>query len=84
MCIHNKKQVYCTYWIFNQLLACAPQKDAILTHGHVVTIIAKALNINLDDFTCVVECSYFTKQAFVRGEVVDSLFFFVQARTRSC
>ena len=23
-CIHNKKQVCWTYWVFNQLLACAP------------------------------------------------------------
>ena len=30
------------------------------------------------------ECSYFTKQAFGRGEVVDSSFRFVQARTQSC
>ena len=27
------------------------------------------------------ECSYFTKQAFMRGEVVNSSFRFVQART---
>ena len=66
------------------MLACAPLKDTILTHGHVVTIIAKALNVNLDDFTRVVECSYFTKQAFLRGEAVNSLFCFVQVRTRSC
>ena len=26
------------------------------------------------------ECSYFTKQAFVRGEVIDSSFRFIQAR----
>ena len=60
-CIHNKKQVCWTYWIFNQLLTCASCKDAILTHGHIVTIIVKALNVNLDDFTHVVESSYFTK-----------------------
>ena len=30
------------------------------------------------------ECSYFTKQAFVRGEVVNSSFRFVQTRTGSC
>ena len=41
------------------------------------------MNVNLDDFTRVVECSYFTKQAFVTGEVVDSSFCFVKARTRS-
>ena len=46
-CIHNKKQVCWTYWIFNQMLSCAPCKDAPLTHGYVVTIIAKALNINI-------------------------------------
>ena len=66
------------------MLACTPRKDVILTHGHVVTIITKALNVNLDDFMHVVEYSYFTKQAFMRGEVVDSSFHFVQVRTRSC
>ena len=33
-CIHNKKQVYWIYWIFNQLLTCASCKNAPLTHGH--------------------------------------------------
>ena len=47
-CVHNKKQVYWTYWIFNQLLSCATRKDTPLTHRHVITIIAKALNFNLD------------------------------------
>ena len=60
-CIHNKKQVSWTYWMFNQLLACASHKDAPLTHGHVITIIAKALNVNLDNYTRFVEHSYFTK-----------------------
>ena len=83
-CIHNKKQVCWTYWIFNQLLACAPRKDGPLTHGHVVTIIAKALNVNLANYTRVVEHSYFTKHAFVRGEVVDANFRVVPARSRSC
>ena len=50
-CVHNKKQVCWTYWLFNQLLSCAACKDTPLTHGHVVTIIAKALNVNLDDYT---------------------------------
>ena len=60
-CIHNKKQVCWTYWIFNQMLACAPRKDAPLTHGHMVTIITKALNINLANYTRFAEHSYFTK-----------------------
>ena len=83
-CIHNKKQVNWTYWIFNQLLVCAPKKDAPLTHGHVVTIIAKALNVNLANHPRVVEHSYFTKHAFIRGEVVDAQFRVIPARKRSC
>ena len=83
-CIYNKKQVCWTYWIFNQLLSCAPRKEAPLTHGHVVTIIAKALNINFDAYTKKVDCSYFTNHAFVRGEVVDVGFRFIPARSRSC
>ena len=66
------------------MLTCAKRKDAPLTHGHVVTIIAKSLNINLDDFTRVVDCSYFTKQAFVRGKVVDATFQLILVRSRSC
>ena len=73
-CIHNKKQVSWTYWMFNQLLACASCKDAPLTHGHVIIIVAKALNVNLDNYTRFVEHSYFTKKAFVRGEIVDATF----------
>ena len=65
----------CTYWMFNQLLACTSRKDAPLTHGHLITIVAKALNVNLDNYTHFVEHSYFTKQAFVRGEIVDDAFF---------
>ena len=80
-CIHNRKQVCWTYWIFNQLLSCAPRKDAPLTHGHVVTIIAKALNINLENYTRKVECSYFTNHALVRGEVVDAGYTFIPARS---
>ena len=83
-CIHNKKQVCWTYWIFNQLLSCAPRKDAPMTHGHVVTIVAKALNINLGNYTRKVECSYFTNHALVRGEVVDAGLHFIPARSRSC
>ena len=74
-CIHNKKPICWTYWIFNQLLSYAPRKDSPLTHGHVITIVAKALNIDLADYTRKVECSYFTNHAFVRGEVVDAGFF---------
>ena len=58
--------------MFNQLLACASCKDAPLTH--VITIVVKALNVNLDNYTRFVEHSYFTKQAFVRGEIVDVVF----------
>ena len=83
-CIHNNKQVCWTYWIFNQLLACAQCKDAPLTHGHVVTIIAKSLKINLANHPRFAEHSYFTKQAFIRGEVVDASFRVIPARSRSC
>ena len=55
-----------------------------MTHGHIVTIIAKALNINFDAYTRKVECSYFTNHAFVRGEVVDAGFHFIPARSHSC
>ena len=82
-CIHHKKQVCWTYWIFNQLLGCAPRKDAMLTHGHMITIIAKAFNVDLFNFTRTVECSYFTKQAFVRGEIVDYAFRLISAKMRS-
>ena len=83
-CIHNKKQVSWTYWMFNQLLACASHKDAPLTHGHLITIIAKALNVNLDNYTHFVEHSYFTKQAFVRGEIVDATFRLIPPHSHSC
>ena len=55
-----------------------------MTHGHVVTIVAKALNINLGNYTRKVECSYFTNHALVRGEVVDAGFTFIPAHSRSC
>ena len=83
-CIHNKKQVSWIYWVFNQLLACAPRKDTPLTHGHVITIVAKSLNINLDNYTHFVEHSYFTKQAFVRGEIVDAVFHLIPPHSHSC
>ena len=70
--------------MFNQLLACASSKDAPLTHGHLITIVAKALNVNLDNYTHFVEHSYFTKQAFVRGEIVDDVFRLIPPRSRSC
>ena len=56
----------------------------MLTHGHVITIITKAFNVDLSNFTRTVECSYFTKQAFVRGEIIDSAFHLIPAKTRSC
>ena len=83
-CIHYKKPICWTYWIFNQLLSCAPRKEAPLTHGHVITIIAKALNINFDAYTRKVDCSYFTNHAFIRGEVVDARFHFIPTRSCSC
>ena len=83
-CIHNRKQVCWTYWIFNQLLSCAPRKDAPLTHCHVVTIIAKALNINLENYSRKIECSYFANHALIRGEVVDAGFTFIPTHSRSC
>ena len=49
-----------------------------------MTIIAKALNVNLANYSRVVEHSYFTKHAFVRAEVVDSAFWFIPATKRSC
>ena len=82
-CVHHKKQVCWTYWIFNQLLACAPRKDVMLTHGHVITIVAEAFNVDLSNFTRTVECSYFTKQAFVRGEIIDSAFCLILTQMRS-
>ena len=66
------------------MLSCAPRKDAPLTHGHVLTIIAKALNINLENYTRKVECSYFTNHALVRGEVIDVALRFIPAHSRSC
>ena len=83
-CIHNKKQVCWTYWIFNQLLTYAPRKDAPLTHGHVITIVAKALNVDLAIYPRKVECSYFTNHALVRGEVCDAGLRFIPAHSRSC
>ena len=65
-------------------MSYAPRKDAPLTHGHVVIIDAKALNINLENYTRKVECSYFTNHALVRGEVVDTGLRFIPARSRSC
>ena len=70
--------------MFNQLLACASRKDAPLIHGHVITVVAKALNVNLDNYTRFVEHSYFIKHAFVRGEIVDAAFRLIPPRSRSC
>ena len=55
-----------------------------MTHGHVVTIVDKALNINLDTYTRKVKCSYFTNHALVRGEVVDAALRYIPAHSRSC
>ena len=70
--------------MFNQLLACAPRKDVPLTHGYVITIIAKTLNVNLANYTRFVECSYFTKQAFVRGKIVNAAFHLIPPHSHSC
>ena len=56
--------------MFNQLLTCALHKDALLTHGHVITIVAKALNVNFNNYAHFVEYSYFTKQAFVTMVII--------------
>ena len=82
-CIHNRKQACWTYWIFNQLLQSSSHKDVPLTYGHVITIIAKAFNIDFAQVTHVAPCTYFTKQALVRGEVIDASFRIVPAHTRS-
>ena len=50
----------------------------------MITIVAKALNINLDNYTRFVEHSYFTKKAFVRGEIVDAAFHLIPPHSRSC
>ena len=84
MCIHNRKPVCWTYWIFNQLLQCASHKDVPLTHGHVITIIAKAFNVDFAAVDHVAPCTFFTKQSLVRGQIVDALFCLVPAHTRSC
>ena len=54
-----------------------------MTHGHVITIVAKALNVDLAGYTRKVECSYFTNHAFVRAKVVDAGFHFIPGRSRS-
>ena len=66
------------------MLTCTPRKDAPLTHGHVITIVAKALNVDLAVFPRKVECSYFTNHALLRGEVCDAGFRFIPVRSRSC
>ena len=65
-------------------MSCAARKDTPLTHGHFVTIIAKALNVNLDAYTRIVECSYFTNHSCMRGEVVDAAFQFIPTLSHSC
>ena len=64
-------------------MSCDPRKDLPLTYGYVITIVVKALNVDLAGYTRKVECSYFTNHAFVRGEVVDVGFHFIPARSRS-
>ena len=50
-----------------------------MTYGHIITTIAKSFNVYFN-----APCSYFTKQAFVRGDIVDASFHFIPAHTRSC
>ena len=45
----------------------------------MITIVVKALNVDLAGYTRKVECSYFTNYAFMRGEVVDAGFHFIPA-----
>ena len=66
------------------MLTYTLRKDVPLTHGHVITIVAKALNVDLAAYTRKVECSYFTNHALVRGEVCDVGFRFIPARSHSC
>ena len=58
----------------------------LLTHGHMITQIAIALGISqssLSSMRCV-RLIHFTKQAFIRGEVIDACFNLWHARERSC
>ena len=55
-----------------------------LLHLSYSIYILTTLNINLANYTRFVEHSYFTKQAFVRGEVVDASFRVIPARSWSC
>ena len=50
----------------------------------MITIVAKALNVDLAGYTHKIECSYFTNHAFVRGKVIDAGFHFIPTRSRSC
>ena len=65
-------------------MQCANRKDVPLTHGHIITIIAKAFNVDFAAVDLVAQCTYFTKQALMRGEVVDASFHLVPAHTHSC
>ena len=40
--------------------------------------------MHLSNYTRFVECSYFTKQAFVRGEIVDVVFHLIPPHSCSC
>ena len=50
----------------------------------MITIVAKALNVDLASYTRKVECSYFNNHAFVRDEVVDVGFHFIPTWSHSC
>ena len=50
----------------------------------MITIVAKALNINLDNYTRFVEHSYFTKQANLKGEIMDAAFCLIPPHSHSC
>ena len=55
-----------------------------LLHLSYSIYILITLNINLANYTHFAEHSYFTKQAFIRGEVVDASFRVIPAHSRSC
>ena len=48
-------------------MQCASRKDVPLTNGHIITIIAKAFNVDFAQIDHVAPCIYFTKQAHTRS-----------------
>eukprot|EP00257_Ricinus_communis_P014282 XP_015571916.1 protein FANTASTIC FOUR 1 [Ricinus communis] len=71
--------------IFNALEGKSNTKGS-LTHGHLITPIAHALPISpssLLSMKCV-RLVHFTKNAFLRGEVIDDAFHLKHAQDRTC